>query len=58
MMLVDSSSSKKSSINKKKRKSTKPKGRVAKEKAKKASSKVTCFHYGKEGHWKRNCKAS
>ena len=53
VMLVDSSSSK----NKKKRKSTKPKRGVAKKKAKEASLKGTCFHYGKDGHWKRNYKA-
>ena len=33
------------------------KGKLAKKKAKETSSKGTCFHYGKEGHWKRNCKA-
>ena len=49
VMLVNSSSSK----NRKKRKITKKKGGEAKE----TSSKGTCFHYGKEGHWKRNCKA-
>ena len=53
LMLVNSSSSK----NKKKRKINKKKGGVAKKKVKETSSKGTCFHCGKEGHWKRNCKA-
>ena len=57
VMLVNSSSSKKSSKNKKKRKSTKPKGGVAKKKAKEASLKGTCFHYRKKIHRKRNYKA-
>ena len=25
-------------------------------KAKETTPKGTCFHYGKDGHWKRNCK--
>ena len=54
VMLVNSSSSKKSSKNKKKRKIPKQKGGVAKKKVKETSSKGTCFHCGKEGHWKRN----
>ena len=57
VMLVNSSNSKKGSKNKKKRKITKQKGGAAKKKVKETSSKGTCFHYGKEGHWKRNCKA-
>ena len=57
MMLVDSFGSKKSSKNKKNRKITKQKGGVAKKKSKKTSSKGTCFHCGKDGHWRRNCKA-
>ena len=32
----------------------KPKGGVRKKKAK--EPKGTCHHYGKEGHWKRNCR--
>ena len=57
VMLVNSSSSKKGSKNKKKRKITNQKERTAKKKVKETSSKDTCFHYGKESHWKRNCKA-
>ena len=53
VVLVNSSSSK----NKKKRKITKQKGEAAKKKVKETSSKGTCFHFGKEGHWKRNCKS-
>ena len=53
MMLVDSFGSK----NKKKRKITKKKRGATKKKAKESSSKGTCFHCGKEGHWKINCKA-
>ena len=57
VMLVDSSSFKKSSKNKKKRKITKQKGGAAKKKAKETSSKGTCFHCGKDGHYRRNYKA-
>ena len=32
----------------------KPKGGVRKKKAK--EPKGTCHHYGKEGHWRRNCR--
>ena len=33
-----------------------PKVGISKTKVKKISAKGTCYHYGKEGHWKRNCK--
>ena len=37
-------------------------GKMAKKKGKETtpketSSKGICFHYGQDGHWKRNCKA-
>ena len=53
-MLRDSSSSK--NTNKNKKKSTKPKGGVAKKKAKEIAPKGTCFHCGKDDHWKRKYK--
>ena len=57
VMLVNSSISKKGSRNEKKRKITKQNGEATKKKVKETSSKGACFHYGKEGHWKRNYKA-
>ena len=50
-------------INKKKgkkgsKKKMNPKTGISKKKTKKISAKDTCYHYGKEGHWKRNCKES
>ena len=38
----------------KKKKNLKPKGGIKKGNTDKA--KGTCFHYGKDGHWKRNCR--
>ena len=48
-------------INKKKcKKSSKkklnPKADIFKKKAKKVFAKGTCYHCGKDRHWKRNCK--
>ena len=58
MMLVDSFVSKKGSKNKKKnKKPLKAKGGVTKKKAKETTLIGTCFHYHKDGNWKRNCKA-
>ena len=33
-----------------------PKAGISKKKVKKVSVKGTCYHCGKEDHWKRNCK--
>ena len=33
-----------------------PKAGISKKKAKKVSTKDTCYHCGKKNHWKRNCK--
>ena len=52
-MLVDSSSSKN---NNNKKKPMKSKGGVTKKKVKEATPKGNCFHYGQDGHWRRNCK--
>ena len=48
-------------INKKKakkgsKKKMNPKADISKKKVKKVSTKGTCYHCGKEGHWKKNCK--
>ena len=53
MMIVESLGSK----NKKKKKTTKPNRGVAKKKAKETTTKGTCFHCHKDGHWRRNRKA-
>ena len=33
-----------------------PKAGIFKKKAKKVSTKGTCYHYGKDKHWKKNCR--
>ena len=33
-----------------------PKAGISKKKVKKISAKGTCYHCGKEGHWKKYCK--
>ena len=48
-------------INKKKgkkgfKKKLNPKAGIFKKKVKKVSAKGTCYHCGKEGYWKKNCK--
>lgn len=54
VLFVESAGSKKGYKNKK-RKVIEPKGGAPKKK-KEPAPKDTCFHYGKDGHWKRNCK--
>ena len=51
---VDKISKKK--IKKDSKKKMNPKASISKKKAKKISTKGTYYQYGKEGHWKRNCK--
>ena len=56
LLLVDGINKKKAGKKGSKRRLN-PKGGISKrKKGKKASRQVTYFHYGKPGHWKRNCK--
>ena len=46
----------KKKIKKDSKKKMNPKASISKKKVKKVSTKGTCYHCGKKGHWKRNCK--
>ena len=54
ILRVDKISKKKAKKGSKKK--LNPKTSISKKKVKKVSAKGTCYPYGKEGHWKRNCK--
>ena len=56
-LLLVSGTSKRKTGKKGSKRRLNPKGGIKKNKGKKASGKITCFFYGKVGHWKRNCKA-
>ena len=51
---VDKISKKKAKKSSKKKMN--PKAGISKKKVKKVFAKNTCYHCGKEGYWKRNCK--
>ena len=54
VLLVDKINKKKGKKDSKKK--LNPKAGISKKKVKKISTKGTCYHYGKDGHWKENCK--
>ena len=54
ILLVDKISKKKDKKGSKKKMN--PKASILKKKVKKVSTKGTCYHYGKDGRWKRNYK--
>ena len=54
ILLVDKIGKKKAKKSFKKKMN--PKAGISKKKAKKVYTKGTCYNYGKEDHWKRNCK--
>ena len=54
ILLIDKISKKKDKKGSKKKMN--PKASILKKKAKKVSTKGTCYHCDKEDHWKRNCK--
>ena len=43
-------------VKKDSKKKINPKTGISKKKVKKVFAKGTCYHCGKKGHWKRNCK--